>query len=234
MLQGKYSANQKMNDIITEEPTLLLTVLRFGLPLGFQNKTVQEICGEHGVDTGTFLTVINFLSEKNFEMDNLYENVRLDVLIDYLKNGHRFFLDFKLPAIRSKLIDTIEASETGATYRDVFLKFFDEYVEEVDSHMRYEDEVVFPYVMRLLEGEKDEAYDIRTFEERHDQIDQKLHDLKNILVRYYPSKANSFLLTDLLTDLLLCGEELTGHNNVEDYMFIPAIEALERSIGTSR
>lgn len=230
MLQGKYSANQKMNDIITADPTLLLVVSRFGLPLGFQNKTVGEICEMHGTDTYTFLTVINFLAEENMEMDNQYGKLRIDNLIEFLKNGHQYFLDFKLPSIRTKLINAIESSGTEQAHRDIFLRFFDEYVEEVDSHMRYEDEVVFPYVMRLLAGDKPAAYDIHMFEERHNQIDQKLIDLKNILIKYYPSKGNSFLLTDLLTDIVACGTELTGHSNVEDYMFIPAIEAIEKTM----
>lgn len=218
-----------MNDLTTADPSLLLVVSRFGLPLGFQNKTVREICEMHGVDTYTFLTVVNFLSEENFEMDNKYEKISIGCLINYLKNGHQYFLEFKLPAIRAKLVDAIEAGEAESAYKDIFLKFFDEYVEEVDSHMRYEDEVVFPYVFQLLDNKKPQEYDIRMFEERHNQIDQKLIDLKNILIKYYPSRGNSFLLTDVLIDILSCGAELTGHNNVEDYMFIPAIEAIERT-----
>ena len=234
MLQGKYSADQRMNDIIAAEPALLLAVSRFGLPLGFQSRTVREICRAHGVDTHTFVTVINFLSERNYEMGNRYTGLRLDCLIDFLRNGHRYFLDFKLPAIRAKLEHAVEAEEAGAAYRNVLLRFFDEYVDEVDSHMRYEDDVVFPYVMSLLQGRKPAGYDIRMFEERHNQIDQKLLDLKNILIKYYPSEGNSFLLTDLLIDILGCGAELDGHNRVEDYMFIPAIEALEQSIENAK
>ena len=230
MLQGKYAANQRMNDIIADNPTLLLAVSRFGLPLGFHNRTVREVCEAHGVDTDTFVTVINFLAERYYGLDNGHAGLRLDCLIGFLRNGHRYFLDFKLPDIRAKLVRAIEANEAGAAYRDVFLRFFDEYVEEVDSHMRYEDEVAFPYVLGLLQGHKPAGYDVHVFEERHNQIDQKMLDLKNILIKYYPSEGNSFLLTDLLIDILGCGAELTGHNRVEDYLLIPAVESLEQSI----
>ena len=229
MLQEKYSPSQKMNDLINEEPSLLLIVPRFGLSLGFQNKTVQEVCESHGIDTYTFLTVVNFLSEENFEMDNDYNKLCVSCLIDFLKNGHLYFIGFKLPAIRSKLIDAIEATETEIAHKDIFLKFFDDYVGEVKSHMQYEDEIVFPYVLKLLKGERQAGYNIHIFEENHNQIDQKLMDLKNILIKYYPSKGNSFLLTDVLFDILSCGNDLSAHNKVEDYMFIPTIEAIEKS-----
>jgi len=39
-------------------------------------------------------------------------------------------------------------------YRVVFIKFFDEYFDEVRKHMDYEDKTVFPYVIQLLDGEK--------------------------------------------------------------------------------
>jgi len=228
MLQGKFSENQKMKELINEDASLLLVVSRFGLPLGFGNKTVKEICEANSIDTHTFLTVVNFLSESNFEMDNKYEEVCIESLIGFLKNGHQYFLGYKLPAIRAKLIDAIETDSENA-YKEIFLRFFDEYVKEVNSHMLYEEEVVFPYVMSLLNGENKNGYDIHVFEEKHNQIDQKLIDLENILINYYPSKGNSNLLTDVLLDILGCGNDLSVHNKVEDYMFIPAIEAIEKA-----
>ncbi len=229
MLQGKYSSSQKMNDLIHEDTSLLVVLSRFGLPLGFQNKTVQEVCEQHHVDSYTFLTVVNFLSEDNFEMDNDYDKISVSSLIGFLKNGHQYFLGYKLPAIRGKLVDAIEATGTEAMYKEIILRFFDEYVAEVKSHMLYEDEVVFPYVMNLLQGVRQNGYNIHMFEENHNQIDQKLKDLKNILIKYYPSRVNSFLLTDVLLDILSCGEDLSSHNKVEDYMFIPTMEAIEKS-----
>lgn len=231
MLQQKYSANQKMSELINDDATLLLVVSRFGLPLGFENKTVSEVCEINGIDLHTFLTVVNFLSEDNFEMDNDYDKISIETLISFLKNGHKYFLGFKLPAIRSKMLSAIDSTELNTAYKDILLKFFDEYVEEVDNHMRYEDEVVFPYVLDLIAG-KESKYDIQMFEDRHNQIDQKLIELKNILIKYYPVKdANTYLLIDVLLDIFSCGSDLSLHNKVEDYMFVPAIKAIETQMG---
>ncbi len=233
MLEQKYPATLKMSELINVDSTMLLVVSRFGLPLGFENKTVKEVCESNNIDTYTFLTVVNFLSEDNFEMDNDYDKVSIETLIEFLKNGHQYFLGFKLPAIRAKLLSATESVELNSVYRDILLHFFDEYMEEVDSHMRYEDEVVFPYVLKLLQGTVDDEYNIRMFEERHNQIDQKLIELKNILIKYFPvEKANVNLLTDVLLDIFSCGTDLSLHNKVEDYMFVPAIEAIENKMKT--
>lgn len=229
MLQQKYSENQKLADIVNEEASLLLVVSRFGLPMGFENKTVKEFCEVNNVNTYTFLAVINFISEENFEMDNRYEQICINCLITYLKNAHEYFLNYKLPSIRSKLVTAMESTNSDEVYKNIILNFFDDYVKEVDDHMSYENDVVFPYVDRLLSEGLKEGYNIQLFEQRHNQIDQKLIELKNILMKYFPVKGDTNLLTDVLLDILFCGDDLSNHNKVEDYMFIPAIEAIEKN-----
>ena len=226
--QQKFSANEKMSDLINENHTLLLVISRFGLSLGFGDKTVNEVCQLNGIDCTTFLAVVNFLSEGNFEVGIDYENISIVTVIDYLKNSHVYFLDFKLPAIRTKLLAAINAPDQSIPFEVIFMKFFDEYFLEVRKHMEYENKVVFPYVLKLLKGEKDPKYSITVFQERHNEIDSKLVELKNILIKYYPAKGSNHLLTEVLFDILSCEIDLASHNRVEDYLFVPAIEDIER------
>lgn len=226
--QQKFSANEKMSDLINENHSLLLVISRFGLSLGFGNKTVQEVCETNGIDCTTFLAVVNFLSEGNFEVGNDYDNISIVPVIDYLKNSHVYFLDFKLPAIRNKLLAAINAPDQTIPYEVIFMKFFDEYFSEVRKHMEYENKVVFPYVLKLLSGKKDPKYSISVFQEKHNEIESKLIELKNILIRYYPAKGSNHLLTEVLFDILSCEKDLESHSRVEDYLFVPAIEDVER------
>jgi regulator of cell morphogenesis and NO signaling len=79
-----------------------------------------------------------------------------------------------------------------------------------------------------LKGEKDPKYNINVFHERHNEIDSKLEELKNILIKYYPAKGSNHLLTEVLFDILSCETDLASHGQVEDYLFVPAIEDIER------
>jgi len=225
--QQKFIANDKMSDLIREDHSMLLVISRFGLSLGFGDKTVNEVCDVSGIDCTTFLAVVNFLSEGNFEVGITGENISIVSVINYLKNSHVYFLDFKLPAIRNKLLAAINAPDQSIPYEVVFMKFFDEYFSEVKKHMKYEDKVVFPYVLKLLTGEKDPKYSISVFRERHNQIESKLVELKNILIKYYPAKGSNYLLTEVLFDILSCETDLASHNHVEDYLFVPTIEEIE-------
>ncbi len=50
-----------MIDLISDNYSLLQVMSRFGLSLGFGDKTVKEVCELNGVDCRTFLIVVNFM-----------------------------------------------------------------------------------------------------------------------------------------------------------------------------
>ena len=229
-MQQRFSANHKMSDLIHENHSLLLVISRFGLHLGFGNKTVEEVCTSNGIDCVTFLAVVNFLVDDNFEVENSYENISIDTVVDYLKNAHSYFLDFKLPSLRNKLLEAVNQPEQNIPYGLLFMKFFDAYVLEVTKHMEYENNTVFEYAKQLSSGQLSSQYSISVFQKRHNEIDSKLDELKNILIKYFPDNGSNHLLTEVLFDILSCEIDIVSHNKVEDYFFIPAVEAIERKL----
>jgi len=223
-----YTADDKMIELICENYHLLLVMSRFGLSMGFGDKTVKEVCETHEVDTNTFLAIVNFLQEGHSQIIDSPEKLSVLSLMDYLKQSHLYFLNFNLPTIRRKLMEAIDCSrEDGIAY--LILKFYDEYVHEVRRHMEYEDKYVFTYVNELLAGQKRENYKIEVFSRKHSQIEEKLSELKNIIIKYYNADASN-LLNAALFDIFTCEEELLSHNMVEDYLFVPAVLHLENQI----
>ena len=102
------------------------------------------------------------------------------------------------------------------------------HVSKGDVIMEYENEKVFVYVEQLLRGEHPEGYSIGVFARHHDQINAKLTELKNIIIKYYPASGDNQLLNATLFDIFSCEEDLASHNRVEDYLFVPAIMELEK------
>lgn len=219
---GGYTGEDRMCDLVCDKYFVLQVMSRFGIALGFGDKSIAEVCAASGVDTDTFLAVVNLLVEKA-DPETLAENVSVRALTDYLHNSHGYFLDFRLPSIRRKLIEAVDCSHSDVSF--AIMRFFDEYAAEVQRHMSYEEQTVFPYVESLLSGEKNTAYSIDIFRRQHDQIDIKLRELKNIIIKYYPS-GNSNELNGVLFDIFNCEHELASHNAVEDELFIPAVERL--------
>ena len=227
--QHKYRATDKMSDLICDNYSLLMVMSRFGLSLGFGDKNVKDVCEAQNVDYRTFLAVANFISEEQYSYGSDDNSFSIPALMDYLKRAHAYFLDFNLPAMRRKLIEAIDCSkDNDVAY--LILKFFDEYAKEVRRHMEYENEAVFTYVEQLLQGRLSDEYDIATFASKHNQIDSKLKELKNIIIKYYPEKENNNLLNAVLFDIFNCEQDLASHCQVEDYMFVPAVAQIEKRL----
>ncbi|WP_459187783.1 hemerythrin domain-containing protein [Parabacteroides sp. APC149_11_2_Y6] len=224
----KYKETDKMSDLIGENYPMVLVMSRFGIALGFGEKNIGEVCRLNGVDTHTFLTVVNFLTgDSMVPVSEIDKGLSVESLITYLHNAHDYFLNFRLPHIRRKLVEAIEECPKDVAF--VITRFFDEYAEEVNKHMSYEEKTVFPYVRGLLDGVKDARYNITIFRKRHDQIEMKITELKNILLKYYPGPGSN-LLNSVLFDIFATEQDLASHNHVEDYLFVPVILALEKSL----
>lgn len=222
-----YKLTDKMRDLVKDNSALILVMGRFGISLGFGDKSVSEVCRMHHVNENTFLEVVNFVSNKEYN----YELISLPSLIGYLKQAHEYYLDFNLPNIRRKLIEAIDCSGTDELAM-LILKFYDEYVTEVRKHMEYENDVVFSYVEQLSQGFLNRNFTISNFAGKHTPIGYKLKELKDIIIRYYPEK-NNYQLNQVLLEIILSEQDLTSHCMIEDKLFVPAVKLIEQQLKKS-
>jgi len=226
----KFKGDDKMAHLISNNYSLLMVMSRFGLSLGFGDKTVKETCQKKGIDYKTFLAVANFINDNqlSYEEDRHFDFSVAELMV-YLRNAHDFFLNFQFPTIRQKLIAAIDFSDKN-NMGILILKFYDEYVKEVKKHMDYEDKAVFVYVDELLKGNLSDKYNIQYYATKHNQTDKKLNELKNIIIKYYPEKSNNNLMNSVLFDIYNCEQDLASHGLVEDYMFVPAVANIEKKL----
>ena len=220
-----YEADDKLISIIRDNYSVLQSLGSFGINLGFGDKTVREVCEEQGVDTYTFLAVVNFTINGYLDNENS-DRLSIPTLMHYLKASHDYYLRFQLPFIRRELADALDEHSSLA---QLILKLYDEYAHSIRVHMMYEEKTVFPYVENLLEGNTNGNYDIETFSKNHGQTDQKLRELKQIIIKYLPADGlRNNQLSATLYDIYNNEEWLSLHANVEDEIFIPAIRRLEQ------
>lgn len=217
-----------MGSLIADHFELLQVMSRFGIAVGFGDKDIASVCRQNDVDCPTFLTVVNYILTGDIA-DSEIECVSVRSLMQYLRSAHTYFLDYFLPVIRRKLLDGIEFSTSDVSF--LIIRFFDEYRSEVRSHMQYEERSVFPHVEALLRGEADPQFSIATYSDHHEQVGDKLYELKNLIIKYCPDSADANLLNDALYDIYRCEEELDSHCLIENDILVPAIEMLESGGG---
>lgn len=222
----RYSEADKMSELISDDYRLLQVISRFGISLGVGDETVREVCEEQHVDTQTFLAVANFTRFGDRVASNWVEKLSLKSLTNYLQLSHAYFLDFLLPGIRRKLIESVNcAAHNNVAF--LILRFFDEYVNEVRKHLEYENTKVFPYIDELMQGHVDSQLSLSMSAMHQEPIEQKLKELKNIIIKYCPATVNGNLLNIVLSDIFICEDDLYTHYRMEDALFLPAVGLLE-------
>jgi regulator of cell morphogenesis and NO signaling len=211
----------------------------FGIDLPFQEKSVQDVCDDNKINAELFLTFANLY---NGVQDILTETITYsDILtiINYLKNSHRYYSEEIYPNI----LETIKQMNIVNDHKEIALveKFFGEYFNEVNEHLNYENNIVFPYIAGLFEKSlateqscNFKIYSVDEYKEHHSDIEEKLNDLKNLLIKYLPQKNDRAIRRELLLSLFELEYDLKIHSQIEDFILIPLVAQMEFHLKKSK
>lgn len=227
------TSEMKTSDIIIGNPYLMLMLEHFGIKMEVHEKNVKQICQENNINAELFLTIANLFN--GFKSSPLKESSSDDIqaIINYLKNSHQYYLKEKYPQIQ----DYIKQIYQLNNHPEILMieKFFDKYFLEVTEHLDYENYIVFPYVLnldkRLSQKNFDnpvDSYSVTEYREHHNDIEEKLTDLKNLLIKYLPQKGDQQLRRKLLFSLFELEYDLNIHSQIEDSILIPLVEKMEQ------
>ncbi|HIZ85024.1 MAG TPA: hemerythrin domain-containing protein [Candidatus Coprenecus stercoravium] len=218
--------NMKMADLLGSDYRLLTVLHRLGIKLGFGERTVEEICLENGVNCDTFLLIANvYATEGYVPSPGLITAASAIDLVKYLHASHAYYLDHELKEL-DKLFSGL-LLPCSEVQRNVIMKFFSDYKNEVRNHFAYEEDIVFPYVRSIAEGKRMDGYSIETFEENHNNIDEKLNDLRNIVMKYLPPACDTVTAIKALSRLCSLEYDLEKHTLIENSILIPMVNRLE-------
>ncbi len=230
----RIGGDQRMADVIELNHRFLLVIERFGIPLGFGDKSVFEICVKYKLDPALVLIVLNVFNDHEFSVSGLLSEDMVPGIVNYLKQGHCYYLQNKLPYI-SELIDRFISNTENPDTR-LLQSFFKEYVNEVTEHMNLEENTVFPYVISQYEriGEREKAekdtfgYRIDKFVDNHSNIEEKLDDLKQLLIKHFPPSNGRFYRNQILLELFDLEYDLNDHNGLEEKVLAPLVRKIEK------
>ncbi|MGE5352914.1 MAG: hypothetical protein ACM3P0_12580 [Acidobacteriota bacterium] len=225
----------KLSEIILHNPYSLLMFEHLGLPLAVKEKTVEQVCLENNIGVDLFLTFANLFNGNIPSGKAEYSFNDIQTIISYLQKEHQYYLNEIYPNIltyiegMNKVNDHPEIPMAG--------KFFNEYFNEVKDHLNYENEVVFPYILSLYNKlNKTEIknfpinYSAAEYQEHHSNIEEKLEDLRNLLIKYLPQKNDQEIRRKMLFSLFELEYDLNIHTQIENTILIPLVKHLEKHL----
>lgn len=220
------SEKTKIADMISTYPNLLLLLPRFGVKLGFGECNISDVCHKHDISPSFFILVCRAYTEPDFQPSKAdIKSVSMKDMMTYLKSSHRYYTNMRLPHIERHLTSVIKACEPKLG--KMLKNFFDEYKQEIAKHFEYEEKTVFPYIESLLSGKSTKGYSIAQFKDNHSNIEDKLTDLLNILLKYLPSDIDEDNRIDLSLHIIELSADLNSHSVVEERILMPFVENIE-------
>ncbi len=233
--------DMKLADVIHHDFNLIPVINRFGIHLGFGDDTIEEICNKRSVNTEFFLTILNTYHDPQYFPKKHLQSFPASTLIEYLRKTHQYYLDQKIPEIKELIFKLTEESDENKDTYQLALNFFEEYQDELRDHLEREENIVYPYVTELSDGidsgnisnkllRQMESYSITDYEDEHDNVEEKLFDLKNLIIKYLPALENDSTSYKILLELFDLEKDLREHARIEDMILVPKVEAMEFTI----
>ena len=223
------SPKMKMADAINQYHSLLTVLPRLGMPLGFGEKSVEQLCAEHHVSLPLFTLISRvYIQTDYFPSIEELRQCPMQDLLQYLFQSHKDYLENKFPHIEQHLSKLLEPMDKK--YSVLIANFYAKFKEELVKHFQYEEEVIFPYMRQFMSENVSLNEDSRhsnAFREQHDDIEDTLNDLTNLLLKYIPSDISSTERVDMLLDMYSLSSDIERHAMMEDRILLPYIQYLE-------
>lgn len=225
-----------MSDVIINNPYQLLLLEHFGIDIPVHEQTIGEVCAAKQLSVDVFLSFANLYNgvQAKATVDFSFSDVQS--ILSYIKACHRYYLEEIYPKIKN----TIERLIAVNKHSEIALvdRFFTEYFNEVEEHLQYENKVVHPYILQLSEqittpDASAAPYSVHEYKDHHDDIEEKLNDLKNLLIKYLPASNDRQLRRKLLFSLSELEYDLAIHSQIEDLILIPLVERMEQHLHKS-
>lgn len=216
----------KMADLVGTDYRLLTVIYRLGMKLGFGEKTVEETCRESGVNCDTFLLIANVYATDGYvpTLELMTAASAID-LVRYLHASHSYYLEHEFKDLDVLFKDLL--GPCTPMQREVIMHFFDGYREEVENPFCIRRGYGVPLCEirgRRAEGGRIQYRDIRR---EHNSIDEKLNDLRNIVMKYLPPVCDTVLAIRALSRLCALESDLEKHTLIENAVLIPMVNRME-------
>jgi regulator of cell morphogenesis and NO signaling len=227
-----FTAEDKMTSVIRSNYEILPVLNRFGIRLGIGDVTIAEVCDEKKININFFLLIINTFNNEEYFTVEIPHSVSPDLVIGYLRKTHLYYLNYIVPRLEQVLEKMVSGAPSGSPDLKVIDSFYKKYKKELLLHIGDEEENTFPYVLGLLSGsvKPGEGYNIKVFEREHSDLDTKLRDLRNLIIKYLRPEYDDNDCNEFLISLFRFEKDLKDHARIEDKILVPMVHKIEKKL----
>ncbi len=214
---------------------------RYNLPTN--NSRLYSLEELNGIDCDQqFISILlkSFEDERTFSEKD-YQKFSLEVIIDYIRRTHCYYLTKKLCEIEQSIYILLDNYSGSHPLLNILSTFFEEYTTNLTSHISMEEKELLPYIKSLLKFERGELnsaryfsatkkYSLQLFIDSHDDTERDLSMVRKTILNYHPPASNETPYRILICQLQTFEKDLSIHALIEDKVLVPRALQLQEKL----
>ena len=238
--QTKNLDNISVFDVVSDDFKYAKALNSFGIDFyKHYDLTIDQICKEKGLSSNS-IHGYRFAMDETFDLDiKTLESSPLNLVIEYLKHNHSYFIKNKLPYIKSLISSLSLENKKFNFFKD--LKFiFPLFYEDFVDHILEEEKYIFSYIQKLYHLEDSKIHAKMFFEmkkislkdiaKEHLEEDSEMAGIRGLTSDYYYENIENLHLKVIFQELQAFDKELEIHSEIENTILFPRALDLEKNI----
>tara|TARA_B100000902_G_scaffold399523_1_gene470792 strand:- start:2685 stop:3446 length:762 start_codon:yes stop_codon:yes gene_type:complete len=240
-LETKNLGNKKVFDLVSDDFRYAKALDSFGIDFyRHYNSKIEDICIENNLDKDS-LFGYRISMDESFDLDfNTLKSSPINLVIEYLKHNHSYFIKNKLPYIKNLISSLSVEDKNDELFNDlkfIFPLFYEDFVE----HILEEEKYIFTYIQNLyhLDGNvKNHAkiffemknISLKDIAEEHINEDSEMSGIRGLTKNYSYKNIKNLHLKVIFQELKDFDNELEVHSNIENHILFPRALELQEKI----
>ncbi len=238
--QTKNLDNTRVFDIVSNDFKYAKALNSFGIDFyKHYDLTIDQICKKKGLSSNS-IHGYRVAMDETFDLDvKTLESSPLNLVIEYLKHNHSYFIKNKLPYIKSLISSLSLENKKFNFFKD--LKFiFPLFYEDFVDHILEEEKYIFSYIQKLyhLEDSKSHAkiffemkkISLKNIAKEHLEEDSEMAGIRGLTSDYSYENIENLHLKVIFQELQAFDKELEIHSEIENSILFPRALDLEKNI----
>ena len=233
--------NQRIYNLVDKDFRYAKVLDSFGINFyQYQELTINQVCQIKGVDKNSLLGYRLSLDE-SFDLD--FETLKtspINLVIEYLKHNHSYFIKNKLPYIKGLISKLDVEDKLYPFFKD--LKFiFPLFYEDFVDHILEEEKFIFTHIQNLSRTKVkniDHAklffalknISLKEIADEHMNEDSEMSGIRGLTKNYSIENIENLHLKVIFQELKDFDEELEIHSEIENNILFPRAVELEEGI----
>lgn len=196
--------NMPLGAVINSHTSIVPVLDRMGINLGVGDSTVEEVCGEKGINVDFVIAILNTFLNEGYFPEKSFQTVSREDIESYMNSTYEYYLGAQLPVIEAHLMRLINGENAP-------LHIIKRMVEDIRLS-----------IINAMGSDKKTDY--AASDEYYQGAISLIDDVKNLIIKHISGRYDKNMCYALLFFLSSFRKDLNHHLRIRSRVLIPMMK----------